>query len=89
MAPARGDRKHCTHADCSGTMQFGREARLQTHSATMPDGERGWNCSENRRHFELASEHAGQKAVPSAAPQPAWDDDGGARPGEQKTGPRL
>jgi hypothetical protein len=72
-------------------MQFGREVRLQTQAATIPDGKPGWNCSEDRRHFELTSEHAGQKPAPSAAPQARarWDDDGGATPGEQKTGPRL
>ena len=80
MTAARGDSKRCTHADCSGTMQFGRE---QTQSATTRDGKRGWVCSENRRHFELASERAGQRIATSAAPQPRWDDDGGATPGQE------
>jgi len=91
MPPARGDSKRCTHADCSGTMQFGREVRLQTQSATIPDGEPGWNCSEDRGHFELTSESARHKAAPSAAPQARarWDDDGGATTGGQKIGPQL
>jgi hypothetical protein len=78
MPPARGDRKACTHRACAGTMQFGREPRLQTHSAMSGDGERGWVCSENPRHFQLASESARPKAVASTATQPGWDDDGGA-----------
>jgi hypothetical protein len=78
MAPARGDRRRCTHADCSGTMQFGRQVRLQTHSATTLDGERGWVCSENPRHFELATDSPRQMAATSAAPQARWADDGGS-----------
>jgi hypothetical protein len=78
MPPARGDRKRCTHAECSGTMQFGREPRLQAHSAMTGDGERGWVCRENPRHFQRAPERAEPKAAASTATQASWDDDGGA-----------
>jgi hypothetical protein len=57
MAAARGDRKPCTHGDCAGTMQFGREPIPQT-SAIRVDGERGWVCSEKPEHFLLASHRA-------------------------------
>ena len=55
MASARGDRKPCTHAECSGTMQFSREPLVQTSSTMPADGDRGWICSENPGHFLLAS----------------------------------
>jgi hypothetical protein len=57
MSSARGDRKPCTHAECPGTMQFGREPRTTASSLITADGERGWVCSETPEHFQLASEH--------------------------------
>ena len=59
MASARGDRKPCTHADCPGTMQFGREPLPQVPPARPLDGERGWVCSEQPGHFQPASERSG------------------------------
>ena len=44
MASARGDRKPCTHVECSGTMQFSREPLAQTSSTMPADGDRGWIC---------------------------------------------
>ena len=82
MASARGDRKPCTHGECSGTMQFGRQPELQVSSA-MPRGERGWACSENESHFQLAAERAAR-----SAPHARWDDDGGSTPGKLATGSR-
>jgi hypothetical protein len=88
MASARGDRKSCTHAECVGTMQFGREPLRQVGPAMSGDGGRGWVCSENPRHFQLASERAGREAAASSEPQPRWDDDGGSTPGKHTTGSR-
>ena len=56
MAPARGDSKPCTHAECAGTMQFGREPLRQVGPAMSGDGARGWVCSENPGHFRVAAE---------------------------------
>jgi hypothetical protein len=56
MAPARGDSKPCTHAECAGTMQFGREPFRQVGPAISGDGARGWVCSENPGHFRVATE---------------------------------
>jgi len=56
MAPARGDSKPCTHAECAGTMQFGREPLRQVGAAMSGDGARGWVCSENPSHFRVATE---------------------------------
>ena len=55
MAAARGDRKPCTHADCAGTMQFGREPLPQTSTSMKVDGERGWVCTDDPGHFLLES----------------------------------
>ena len=88
MASARGDRKPCTHAKCAGTMQFGREPLRQDATATSGDGERGWVCSENPGHFQLASERARREAAVSSAPQARWDDDGGSTPGKLTTSSR-
>lgn len=74
MAAARGDRKPCTHADCAGTMQFGREPLPQTSSAMGVEGERGWACSDNPEHFLLASHR--RDAAASGAPDACWDDHG-------------
>jgi hypothetical protein len=88
MASERGDRKPCTHAKCAGTMQFGREPLRQVAPATSSDGERGWVCSENPSHFQLASERAWREAAASSATQARWDDDGGSTPGKLTTGSR-
>ena len=74
MAAARGDRKPCTHAECAGTMQFGREPLPQTPTASSVDGERGWVCSDDREHFLLASPR--HDAADSSAPDACWDDQG-------------
>ena len=86
MASARGDRKPCTHAACAGTMQFGREPLRQVAPATSGDGERGWVCSENPGHFQLASERARREAAAMSGPQARWDDDGGSTTGRFTTG---
>lgn len=56
MAPARGDRKPCTHTDCPGTMQFGREPLLRAWP--RGDGGRGWVCSDKAAHFRPASDRS-------------------------------
>lgn len=67
MSSARGDRKPCTRAGCSGTMQFGREPLRRT-SAIMPaDGERGWVCSTAPGHFQRESERRDLLARDAAA----------------------
>ena len=78
MASERGDRKPCTHDECRGTMQFGRQPLPQTSSAVTVDGERGWVCSDHPEHFLLASSKRGVAADPGA-PDACWDDRG--RPG--------
>jgi hypothetical protein len=83
FAAARGDRKPCTRNECLGTMQFGREPLANGPTMRAADGERGWNCSENAEHFQLASEQ-GTTQLMASAPA-SWDDDGGAekqRPSE-------
>jgi hypothetical protein len=85
MVSARGDRKPCTHAGCSGIMQFGREPLLQAYAAMTADGERGWVCSESPGHFQFASERARPRTAASTAPHARWDDDGGSTPGEHTT----
>jgi hypothetical protein len=74
MAPARGDRKPCTHAECAGTMQFGRELLRQTSSALAVDGEPGWVCSDDPEHFLLAPHR--HDAAASSIPDACWDDHG-------------
>lgn len=76
MAAARGDQKPCTHSECSGTMQFGRELLPQT-SATTIDGERGWVCSATPGHFQPASGRRPAEAARYSTPDARWDDDGG------------
>lgn len=84
MAFARGDRKPCTHAECSGTMQFGREPLPERAFAMTADGERGWVCSETPRHFQLASERPRPEAAANGASH-ARSDDGGAAPAGHNT----
>jgi hypothetical protein len=86
MASARGDRKPCTHAECSGTMQFGREPLLQVPPGMPPHGERGWACDESPAHFQFSSEGEQPGGAASPATQPRWDDDGGSTPGKQTIG---
>jgi hypothetical protein len=85
MASARGDRKPCTHAECSGTMQFGREPVPESAFGMTIDGERGWVCSENPGHFQLATERPRPEAPANGAPQARWDDDGGSAPAGHDT----
>ena len=79
MASARGDSKPCTHTECSGTMQFGRQPLVQVPPV---DGERGWVCSQNAGHFTLDSERPLVQTAASRANQARWDDDGGATRGK-------
>lgn len=87
MASARGDRKPCTHGECSGTMQFGRQPQLQVSSA-MPERESGWVCSEDQAHFQLSWEDPRLETAPRTAPHARWDDDGGPTSGKYSTGSR-
>jgi hypothetical protein len=82
MASARGDRKPCTHAECSGSMQFGRESVIQTSSTMTADGEYGWVCSEYAAHFQLASDHPRTEVAASSAVHASWDDDGAPTSGQ-------
>jgi len=88
MASARGDRKPCTHGECSGTMQFGREPQLHV-SPAMADGKHGWVCGEDPAHFQLAWEDPRLETAASTPPQSRWDDDGGSTSGKSPTGSRL
>ena len=63
-------------------MQFGREQLPQIPPARPLDGERGWVCSENPSHFQLASERGPRGAAATSVPQARWDDDGGSTPGK-------
>jgi hypothetical protein len=80
MASAMGDRKPCTHAECQGTMQFGREQLAEVPPARPLDGEHGWVCSEQPGHFQSASDQSRIETAPSPAHQARWDDDGGSTP---------
>lgn len=77
MAPARGDRRPCTHTDCPGTMQFGREPLLQVSATMRVDGERGWVCGDNPGHFQLASRGSQADTTTNASARDRWADDGG------------
>ena len=80
MASAREDRKPCTHAECQGTMQFGREQLAEVPPARPLDGERGWVCSEQPGHFQSASDQSRVETAQTPAHQARWDDDGGSTP---------
>ena len=75
MASARGDSKPCTHTECSGTMQFGRQQMVHVPPV---EGERGWVCSANPGHFKLDSECSKAQAVAARATRGRWEDDGGS-----------
>ena len=57
MIPARGDRKPCTVAGCTGTMQFGRRTAGPSPlsgaqaPAALGSAAEGWNCSIEPKHF--------------------------------------
>jgi hypothetical protein len=57
MIPARGDRKPCTVAGCTGMMQFGRRTSVQSPlsgaqpPAALGSAPEGWNCSIEAQHF--------------------------------------
>ena len=89
MASARGDRKPCTHAECPGSMQFGRESVIQTSSTMTADGEYGWVCSESAAHFQLASERPRTEVAVSSAAQANWDDDGAPTSSQHDTASPL
>ena len=88
MASARGDTKPCTHAECAGTMQFGREPTRQVGTAMAGDGARGWVCSQSPSHFRLASERERGGAAVSSAPRARWEDDGGSTAAKRSTDSR-
>ena len=56
-------------------MQFGREPLPKTPEMMTADGERGWVCSKNTGHFQIASERPDGFA--SDAAQAGGDDDRG------------
>lgn len=57
MEPARGDRRPCTCAGCTGTMQFGRESdnhaapTVTAPSTLIAHDAKGWICSKDPDHF--------------------------------------
>jgi hypothetical protein len=57
MIPARGDRKPCTVAGCTGMMQFGRRTVGPSPlsgaqpPAALASAAEGWNCSIEPQHF--------------------------------------
>jgi hypothetical protein len=65
MTSERGDRKPCTHAGCTGTMQYSREPLTQGSSLMSAEGEFGWVCSEDPGHFQFPSERP--RSLPVAA----------------------
>ena len=72
MAAARGDRKPCTHPQCAGIMQFGREVSPASSSALSAEGQRGWVCSEEPGHFLLESSRNEPASGP--APDACWEE---------------
>ena len=79
MPSERGDSKPCTHAECSGNMQFGRKPLPPAPLPSMKaGGERGWVCSDNPSHFQIASGQLPIEAAASSIPGSRWDDDGGS-----------
>jgi hypothetical protein len=78
MAAARGDRRPCTRAGCSGIMQFGREPLSPGPAARAAEGERGWICSAQAGHFQRESEHSASEAGARGSARAGWRDDGGA-----------
>jgi len=77
MAPARGDRRPCTHTDCSGTMRFGREPLPTPLSMKPAEGERGWVCSDTAAHFRPVFERGQPDTATRATARARWEDDGG------------
>ena len=70
MASARGDRRPCSHADCSGTMQFSREPLPPTPSMKVVEGQPGWVCSESPGHFTRDSDRFLTPSTVAPAPRP-------------------
>lgn len=66
MTSARGDQKPCTHAGCSGTMQYSRQPLPQALSQTTTGGEFGWACSHVPAHFQFPSERPAKGENPGA-----------------------
>jgi len=64
MSAERGDRKPCTHAGCTGQMQYGRELPLGRRSDQSETrglnaeaiGSLAWRCSEQASHFQRATD---------------------------------
>ena len=69
MIPSRGDRKPCSHPQCAGTMQFGREPLPRTTVGLVAEGERGWVCSADAGHFQLAAGSGSDVRVTSRGPE--------------------
>jgi len=76
MASARGDRRPCSYADCSGTMQFSREPLPPTPSMKAVDGQPGWVCSESPSHFTRDSDRFPTPSTVASAPRPSGFDTG-------------
>ena len=72
MAAARGDRKPCTHPQCAGIMQFGREAAPAVDAAQCAEARRGWVCSEEPGHFLLESSR--NELARATVPDACWDE---------------
>ena len=53
---SRGDRKPCSAAQCTGTMQFGRAPIPTASGGFAAAGERAWICSDDASHVRLASD---------------------------------
>jgi hypothetical protein len=59
MTAARGDRKPCSVAECTGTMQYGRrqdqDPRSEAQRADPASGDgnvKGWVCNVVPEHFQ-------------------------------------
>lgn len=76
MSAARGDRKPCSEARCTGTMQFGREPHSGGETVAS-GGSRGWVCSSDSGHFRPAALLTEARSAERSA-SGHWDDDGGA-----------
>jgi hypothetical protein len=66
MTSARGDQKPCTHAGCSGTMQYTRQPLPQASSMASTGGEFGWACGVDPAHFQFPSERPPSEESPGS-----------------------
>ena len=71
MSAARGDRRPCIVAGCSGEMQYGRrsdqERGAEDRAGTPRGDQRGWVCSRLSDHFTVEDNRPTSSALSDSA----------------------